>query len=171
MPIDPADLSREQKDKSQSSLKKEGLPKEREILRQEIKALEARLEKVKREEQETVEKPREEERIPTKEKKIKLPEERREPYTPTPEELIKEEVPQEQEQPRPTPQIITKVAQIQKMAPDDQVKVLLNIADKKGVSDAIDIARYLGSAYVLDEFHDKLVAKIQRELKELYREE
>lgn len=61
-------------------------------------------------------------------------------------------------------QIQEQVKQIKNLDRQNQVKVLCDLAFQKNLNLAIEVARSLDNAYVLDEFHDTLVDKLYQEL-------
>jgi len=61
-------------------------------------------------------------------------------------------------------QIQEQVKQIKNLDRQNQVNVLCNLAFQKNLNFAIEVARSLDNAYVLDEFHDTLVDKLYQEL-------
>ena len=61
-------------------------------------------------------------------------------------------------------QIQQHVKQIKNLDQENQVKRLCDLAFAKNLNFAIQVARNLDNAYVLDEFHDALVDQLYREL-------
>lgn len=95
----------------------------------------------------------------TKEKKVEAePVEKAEPAEEEPkaEEIIEEEAASAPEQ----------VKQLKDLDRPSQVKALCDLAFQKGLAFAIEVAKTLDNAYVLDEFHDTLVSKLYNELVE-----
>ena len=56
------------------------------------------------------------------------------------------------------------VADVRDLDKDRQVKVLTTVAFEEGITKAVDIARRLNDAYVLDELHDRLVGELYEKL-------
>ncbi len=58
-----------------------------------------------------------------------------------------------------------KITDIKEMERPRQIEALTDLALEKGVHYAVDIAKKIDNAYVLDEFHDTLVDHLYEELK------
>ena len=56
------------------------------------------------------------------------------------------------------------VADFKNLDKDHQVKVLSTVAFEEGITKAVDLARHLDDAYVLDELHDELVGELYERL-------
>ncbi len=79
----------------------------------------------------------------------------------------RKEVPSQKVSPIPSPstvQISDEVKRIKTLEKTHQVKVLTDLAFEKGIIYAIKVARGLNNAYILDEFHDKLVDQLYEQL-------
>lgn len=97
----------------------------------------------------------------TKEKKIEA-EPTKEKIEPIEEVLEKEKV-----VPTAVPsavQVQQQVKELKDLDRQSQVKILCDLAFQKNLNFAIEVARKLDNAYVLDEFHDTLVDKLYQEL-------
>lgn len=64
----------------------------------------------------------------------------------------------------PTAQVQQQVKELKNLDRQNQVKTLCDLAFEKNLNFAIEVARSLDNAYVLDEFHDTLVDKLYQEL-------
>lgn len=58
------------------------------------------------------------------------------------------------------------INQLKKMDKESQLKFLLNISFKKGLDEGVKLAKVLNNAYLIDEFHDKLVDSFYKKLVE-----
>ena len=58
------------------------------------------------------------------------------------------------------------VKQLKDLDRPSQVKALCDLAFQKGLNFAIEVAKALDNAYVLDEFHDTLVDELYKKLVE-----
>jgi len=92
---------------------------------------------------------------------------------PAKEESKTEEITKEEAAPAPAPATIPPSAQAQKQVRQlkdldrpSQVKALCDLAFQKGLAVAIEVAKNLDNAYVLDELHDTLVSELYNELVE-----
>ena len=56
------------------------------------------------------------------------------------------------------------VADFKNLDKDHQVKILATVAFEEGITKAVDLARRLNDAYVLDELHDRLVGELYERL-------
>ncbi len=66
----------------------------------------------------------------------------------------------------PSIQAQKQITQLKDLDRPSQVKALCDLAFQKGLSFAIEVAKTLDNAYVLDEFHDTLVSELYNELVE-----
>jgi len=66
----------------------------------------------------------------------------------------------------PSAQVQEQVKQLKNLDRRNQVKVLCDLAFQKGLDFALEAAKSLDNAYVLDEFHDVLVDKLYKKLVE-----
>lgn len=64
----------------------------------------------------------------------------------------------------PPSDIKTQVRNLQTLDRENQVKALCQLALDKSIDFALEIAKQLDNAYVLDEFHDSLVDELQQRL-------
>ncbi len=64
----------------------------------------------------------------------------------------------------PSAQAQKQVKQLKDLDRSSQVKELCDLAFQKGLAFAIEVAKTLDNAYVLDEFHDTLVSELYNEL-------
>ncbi len=71
--------------------------------------------------------------------------------------------PQSQVQP-PAKPIKKTAADFKNLDKDHQVKILATVAFEEGITRAVDMARHLNDAYVLDELHDHLVGELYERL-------
>ena len=107
------------------------------------------------------------------EEKKEVAEEKKVETEPAKEEPKKEEVKKEETAPAPAPaptppsaQAKKQVKQLKDLDRPSQVKALCDLAFQKGLNFAIEVAKTLDNAYVLDEFHDTLVNELYNELVE-----
>lgn len=56
--------------------------------------------------------------------------------------------------------------QLKRMDKESQLKFLIDIAFKKGIDEGIKLAKVLNNAYIIDEFHDKLIDEFYKKLVE-----
>ena len=82
-----------------------------------------------------------------------------------------EEVPMQKEEIAPAPttsssstQIQQQIKQLKGLDHENQVKALCNLALQKGLDFAIETAKNLDNAYILDELHDSLVDELRKKL-------
>ncbi|NQV00878.1 MAG: hypothetical protein HQ537_02040 [Parcubacteria group bacterium] len=61
-------------------------------------------------------------------------------------------------------QVQQQVKQLKGLDHENQVKALCNLALQKGLDFAIEIAKNLDNAYILDELHDSLVDELRKKL-------
>ena len=64
----------------------------------------------------------------------------------------------------PLAKVQQKVKQLKNLDRQNQVKALSDLAFQQGLDFAIEVAKGLDNAYVLDEFHDSLVDELRKEL-------
>jgi len=82
-------------------------------------------------------------------------------------EVISETIKQAEELPLAEKTEITqKAAQLKDQPKERQMQFLVDLALDKGIVVAVNLARSLESAYLLDEFHDTLVDQLYRRLVE-----
>jgi hypothetical protein len=63
-------------------------------------------------------------------------------------------------------QVQNQIKELKKMDRSNQVKVLCDLAFQKGLDFAIEVAKSLDNAYVLDKLHDTLVDELYKKLVE-----
>jgi hypothetical protein len=66
----------------------------------------------------------------------------------------------------PSVQVQEQVQQLKNLDRQNQIKTLCDLALQKGLDFAVEVARNLDNAYVLDEFHDTLVDELYKKLVE-----
>jgi len=140
------------------------VPKEEKVLESEEKLTEEKREVV--EEKKIGAEPTKEMEVP--EPKVEEPVKEAEPAKEEPEIEKTEEV-IEQAAPASTPpsaKAQKQVKQLKDLDRPSQVKALCDLAFQKGLAFAIEVAKTLDNAYVLDEFHDTLVNELYNELVE-----
>ena len=118
---------------------------------------------------ESEEKSTEEKKEVAEEKKIETePAKEVEPVKEEPkaEEAIKEEAAPAPAPVPPSAQAQKQVKQLKDLDRPSQVKALCDLAFQKGLAFAIEVAKTLDNAYVLDEFHDTLVDELRKKLVE-----
>ena len=64
----------------------------------------------------------------------------------------------------PSGKVQQQVKQLKDTNKENQVKALRDLAFQKGVDFAIEVAKNLDNAYVLDEFHDSLIDELREKL-------
>jgi len=84
-------------------------------------------------------------------------------------EKVETEIETEKVAPTPVPppsptQVRQQVKDLQSLDRQNQVKILSDLAFQKGLDFAIQVAKDLDNAYVLDEFHDTLVDELYKRL-------
>lgn len=60
--------------------------------------------------------------------------------------------------------VVQKAQQIKAESKERQIQLLTDLAFEKGIPHAIDVAKRLENAYLLDEFHDALVDELYNKL-------
>lgn len=105
------------------------------------------------------------------EEKKEVVEEKEIEAEPAKEEPKKEEVKKEEAAPvtaliPPSSRVRKQIKSLKSLDKQSQIKSLCYLAFKKGLDFAVEVARGLNDAYVLDEFHDALVGELRKKLVE-----
>ncbi|MBL7155386.1 MAG: hypothetical protein ISS88_02710 [Candidatus Portnoybacteria bacterium] len=105
------------------------------------------------------------------EEKEEVVEEKKIETEPAKEEPKREEVKKEEVAPvtapiPPSSRVRKQIKSLKSLDKQSQIKSLCYLAFKKGLDFAVEVAKGLNDAYILDEFHDALVGELRKKLVE-----